>query len=87
MAVTIVLNNGEEFSTHTIRDAVSVDLDKANGRDEIVCKDADGTIVGRFHHNVVVGWYIEKDARAGGASADAPPTFHTTPVPIRKADD
>jgi hypothetical protein len=86
MALTIVLNKGDLFSSHTIRDAVSVDLDNANGRDEIICKDAAGDIVGRFHHNVVVGWYIEKDVRADRARADAPPTFHTTPVPIRRTD-
>ena len=86
MALTIVLGSEGVFSSYTIKDAVSVDLDKANGRDEIICKDAAGNIVGRFHHNVVVGWFIEKDGGADGVSADAPPTFHTTPVPIRKAD-
>jgi hypothetical protein len=87
MAVTIVLNNGEEFSTHIVKDAVTLDHETGRGRDEIVCKDAEGTIVGRFHRDVMAGWYIEKDVRAGAASADAPPTFQTTPVPIRKADD
>jgi hypothetical protein len=61
MALTIVLNKGDVFSSYTVRDAVSIDLDNANGRDEILCKDAAGNIVGRFHHNVVVGWFIESE--------------------------
>ena len=65
MALTIVLNKGDVFSSHTIRDAASVDLDQEAGRDEIICKDAAGKIVGRFHHNVVVGWFIESAKRDG----------------------
>ena len=74
MALTIVLNKADLFSSHTIRDAVSVDLDNANGRDEIICKDAAGNIVGRFHHNVVVGWYIEGDPSGSPMASSAPPS-------------